>query len=335
MFVIAGEYNLDKKLGMVADRCTICGSVTLLSATKLARMDHAYFIPVSSRKQLGTVLVCSECKGKSVCSPQSFACFLPEKEARSLSLNEVLLRTNPRLAESMNHRARLERESLGAPEVARKDGINPRVELAFLKISCLSGNDKRIVELQAKLAQWGALDSATQSRILSDVDTLAGEYERREASEHFLNFVAQRFKPEISGLPKLMSFVLPLIPGIAFTMIFLNGNETRMATGLALSFVPALAVGLLANWYFLRQMHKQFFRSVFLPEADERGLRMAPVIELLGTVDTDDLRIDERHRGMARAIPLLKQVLAEQNRYVEMTNELHDSKPEQIDALHQ
>src|SRR5436309_1747319 len=112
MFVIAGEYNLNKKLGIVADRCAICGEVTLLRATKLARMDHAYFIPVSYRKQLGTVLACSECKGKSMCCPQSFSCFLPEKEARSLPLGEVLLRTNPHLAESISHRARLERESL-------------------------------------------------------------------------------------------------------------------------------------------------------------------------------------------------------------------------------
>jgi hypothetical protein len=123
-----------------------------------------------------------------------------------------------------------------------------------------------------------------------------------------------RFTPDIEGLPKLTCFVAPLIPGIALTMIFLNGAGNLMAMGLFLSFVPALVFGLLLNRFFINRLHKRFFRRVLLPEAEIRSVEISDVIEMLSKVAVNDQRIDPRWRAMAKSLPLLKQLLVDQSR---------------------
>ncbi len=44
MFIIAGESESEKKLGVVADKCLICGQVTVLRVTQIQGRPHIYLI---------------------------------------------------------------------------------------------------------------------------------------------------------------------------------------------------------------------------------------------------------------------------------------------------
>ena len=315
--VVAGEYNLDKTLGWVAGRCAVCGQLTLLRAKNIVRQGHAWFIPIESRRLLYTELKCQQCGGKSSCEQKAFASFLPKEEANSLHFGEVLLRTNPGLANNIGNRARLEEEVRNSAGQTL-GGRDPRVELAFAKIAELNRNDPRVIQWQASLAQWGTLDEAYRRQLLAEIDTRCAEQERGTACAHFLRLMAERFKPDFEGLPKLMCFVLPLLPCIAFTMVFLNKDQTTMATGLFLSFVPSFVVGFLMNRFFLRRLHRRFYRTVFLPEVERRNVELETVVSMLCQVDVKDQRIDPRVRAMAKSLPLLQEMLVDDERGLEI-----------------
>lgn len=319
MLVIAGDYNLDKDLGVVADRCAICGEIGLLRATKIVRLAHAYFIPIGSRRYLGATLACADCGGTAPCDLRKYADFVPRDEAQSLPIGEILLWTNPRLAETISHRALLEQEVRSGVNDA-PDGRDPRVELAFTKLNRLNLQDPKIIQLQANLARWNNLEAASRMKLLSDVDALAEDKERRDACGYFVNRVAQRFKPDLSGLFVMLPFAAPLVPGVSFSMIFLSQDAGLLVRGLAASFIPSLIFGLLVNRFILRRSHKRFFRNVLLPEAESRGIRVGDIIELFERFNVAETGPTERLRVMAKSMPLLKEVLAEQNRYFEMPN---------------
>lgn len=322
MLVIAGDYNLDKNLGAVADRCPICGEITILRVTKLVRLAHAYFIPVGARRYLGAIMACGDCGGTSPCEQQKYAGFVPYNDAKDMEIGEVMLRTNPRLAEAISRRALLEQELLNA-DGDSCENRDLRVALALVKIADLDPRDLSVIRLQASLMQWNSLDALSQSKVLSDIDVLAAQKERTDACAYFINRVAQQFKPELTGLFVMLPFAAPLIPGISLSMVFLNANAKTLATGVALSFFPSLVFGLIVNRFILRQRHKRFFRTILLPEAECHGIQIRDIIEMLDRFNVAETGPNENLRSLARAMPLLKEVLAEQNRYLEASSDDH------------
>ncbi len=134
MFIIAGESESEKKLGVVADKCLICGQVTVLRVTQICRRPHIYLIPLGSAKPVATILTCNGCGGKATGGPHAFAQFLTEKQAKTMSVGEILEQTNPPLAKAIAYRAQLEiavREGRGAAA----GGPDPRLQLAFARLA--------------------------------------------------------------------------------------------------------------------------------------------------------------------------------------------------------
>jgi membrane protein implicated in regulation of membrane protease activity len=308
VFIIHGTRTDEKKLGVVADECPVCGEVTSHRLSEFYRADHLYFIPMGRGELVGAVLTCMQCGREYGSAAGAYAAPLSEKEARSLEPRELLERTNPRLAQQIELRARWEQEASAVTQapVGRPD---PRVKLAFAQLADVDRRDARVIEYHALLAQWSALDPARQARLLRDIKQLTADERKRKAADGFAVLVAQRFKAEMDGALTFLTGLVVLVAGITVAAILLTGME--LAIGIIGSIILALVVAMIMHRKYQRRAHRRFFRKVMLPEAQRKGIEIAPVIEFLSGVDCRDVRIDAQLRALAAAVPLLKEVLAE------------------------
>jgi hypothetical protein len=313
MLIIHGTRTDEKFLGMVADNCLLCGKLSLLSMVQYRERQHIYFIPFGAGKLVSTVLKCEGCGGASTCQPGAYADWLPQKLAKSLDFSEVLERTNPKLAEANAYRADLEKRVRESVPVGPR-GIDARVELAFVKMASLDANNPRVNVTQAKLAQWSFLDGAAQSNLLREVDELVEQHRRQQSAIGFLNFIIQRFKPDKDGGAPFLIFMFVVFLGIGFSVKSTTGANTGVIFG---SLMAALGLSFWIERRMLRRRHKRFFRKRFLVELAKRNLSISEVMEPLLKINTSDKAIDARMRGMVKALPLLTEVLAEDNRYLD------------------
>lgn len=307
MFIVSGEYNAEKKRGCVADRCAVCGEVAVLEVSQIYRKSHVYFIPLGSGKLLGTVVICTNCGGKTASEGSAFTRLVTEEQAKTMLLSEVLERTNPRLGESVAYRSRLEREARdqrstvpGAPD--------PRLALAFARLAELSAAGSPCSELQARLSFSGTLSSTARDHLLREVDTVIAREQRSRASLAFVRRMSEQFKPEVDGC---LGFLVLLTVTTAGTILacFLHG--WAIAAGILAAVVAAVVLSARTHRALRRRVHKIFFRSVFLLEAQKRGVAPEDAVAQLRAIGSSGEPLDPGLRGLIGAIPLLIEVRCE------------------------
>lgn len=309
MFILHGEYDSQTKRGVVADKCAHCRKITLLQVTQHFRKSHLYLIPLGRGKLVATVLTCTECRGKIEGTLEQYAGVLPQKQAQALSLGEVLQETNPRLAGLLAYRARLERE---ARDFRPVDPTlpDPRVKLAFARLAELDLRDPQVIELQARLAQWGCLDEAGRNRVLREVDAHLRQMEEQEVRFLFIQSMAQNFKADVDGGLAFLTFIGLLALGIAGSVWLLG--EALLGAGIVASIVAASVCSYLAHRWLCRRTQRRFFRTKFLPEAESRGVDVGQVVQVLAHIRAAGAHADEKLLKLAQALPLLEGVLKEQ-----------------------
>jgi hypothetical protein len=309
MFIVFGEYDTESEIGVVADTCRVCGDLNVLRASRIFRKSHVYFLPVGSGKVKDTLVTCAGCNGKASFEPTNSTEFLPEKEALSMSLGQILWKTNPTLAESTAFRMRLENK------VAQRDlgslaGPDPRIQLAFVKIAELGSEDES-TKLSSLLERWATLDESMRHCLLRDIDAAVAEQKRWTRTKSFINVVSQQFEPEVGGLTAIATFAAILAFGGAGSAEFLKGQ------GLLIGFVALLVVAAISAftffWQYNRWARKKFFNETFLQQAVDRQIDLIDVMRLMAQIDVSDKSVDERLRAMIRALPLLKAILAQRN----------------------
>jgi hypothetical protein len=127
--------------------------------------------------------------------------------------------------------------------------------------------------------------------------------------------MADRLKPEIEGYIMLILFFGPVVPCFLVSLLFLERTQTNVAIGLGISFLSSIMIGVLVNRFLQRRSHRRFYREVILPEAARRKVDMGAVIAMLSQIDVNDQRVNERMRDLVKSLPLLTEVLAENDQY--------------------
>ncbi|MFL5338786.1 MAG: hypothetical protein ACJ8F7_01350 [Gemmataceae bacterium] len=312
MLFIHGEYNTEKHRGVVADHCGVCGEPTIHRITQHFRTPHLYFVALGSGNLTATLLTCTGCGLKTPCPDRRYAQTLGEVEAQSMHVGKVLLQTNPRLAEAIAYRAEL-RDQAHDLERAEEGQFDPRVALALSKMAALDCSNPRTIELQARIGRWAILDDAGQTRLLRDIDSLTAEIDARQSSALFVNLMVQRLKPGTDGFLEFLAFVVTLVGGGILTGMFLWPSNIGLMVGIVASLAAAVAAAVWTQRQVQRWKFGRFFRRVLLPEAATRDIDRAGIIEVLTGIDVNDKAIDARLRGMAKALPLLKELAGQQH----------------------
>jgi hypothetical protein len=325
MILISGEYYSIRVRGIVADKCSNCGRVTTLRVVERYRTAHLYFIPLGFGRQIGSYLKCCECGDKSAGTLENYAKVLPRKMAKGLTTGEVLQQTNPRLAESLACRARLEQDVLEARPAA-PGAPDPRMTLASVRLADLNSQDPRVLEFQDRIAHWNALDAVAQTKLLHAVDAFVNHCESHEATVRFLWVMGKRFRSRVSAGQGfgVLTFLAAVGLGIP-AMVFLLQQKEQRPIGALVVVLSAAVIAPIAGWWYRRRVHRRFFRSTFVPEADSREVGVALAVSLLQSVDPSDRQISRGVRSLANGLPLLKQVLDAEGRLEEIKWDLESS----------
>jgi hypothetical protein len=308
MFIFWGSYKSEKKRGVVADHCPTCAKVQPLTVTEYHRVAHLYGIPLpGSGTLLGTVLKCIECGGLSAHNPGAYARFVPEKEAKALTTGALLEQTNPQLAESIATRVQLERDVQNyQPTPGMPD---PRVKLAFAKLAEFDPRDRAVIDMQAKLAQWAALDSAGQSALLCEIDTLLERKENARTIVGFIRSVGQRFKPDVSGGLGFAAFIVTVVTCI--TAVCYLFPKDAIGFGILGSLVAGIVLWIVVQRKWAMHVRRRFYRNEFFPELENRGIDLRQAYACLAAIDPSDERVGKGVRGLVRTLPILREVAEE------------------------
>jgi hypothetical protein len=314
-FLIHGHYANQRDLGFVADWCGHCGNLHVHRVTQHRRVAHLYFIPLGSGEIVASTMTCTACDGPHDWRPERYTGYIPEDSARSLTLGQILWKTNPSVADSVATRMRLESDA-AAYQPSRGAGPDLRVALAFDKLADV--HEEGAEQQRSLLECWETLDSHSREHLLREVDQLAEHDGRERNKARFITALASRYKPG-DATWKFIVFVFAIIPGIVFSANYLKADGLELL-GFALSLVAALTATLLFHRWYTRHVYRRFFRREFVPEAQRRGVPVAEVVETLGCINPRDKRVDEHLRALARGLPVLNEVLGEAGDQLQMAN---------------
>ncbi|MBM3465259.1 MAG: zinc-ribbon domain-containing protein [Armatimonadetes bacterium] len=101
MFVIFGTKGREEPRGIVAEHCPSCGGPRPFNVIEHYEVGHIYYIPLGNGSKKGVGLRCVECRSEFHFNPHKYAAVLPASVARGCSFEELIERTNPRLAEQL------------------------------------------------------------------------------------------------------------------------------------------------------------------------------------------------------------------------------------------
>src|SRR5262249_45583734 len=95
---IWGPVTEIRDVGVMAERCPHCERITACLLRSVQSGFSLFFLKTfaSFREASG---FCTECHKAFHCDTWRYACVVPVKEARGLAIEELLIRTNPGLAE--------------------------------------------------------------------------------------------------------------------------------------------------------------------------------------------------------------------------------------------
>ena len=319
MLVIHGTYSSEKQRGIVVDQCAHCNAPTIHRITQHFRTPHLYFVPLGAQL-FATTIGCIECGAKKSCPKKRYARTLAELEARSMRVGEILLKTNPELAKTIEYRTQLNEQ---AHVLAGRgdESADPRVQLAFRRMAALDCDDQRAVELIEDLCRWPALDDLAQAQLLDEVEALVAKVDQERAGAQIVALLAERLKPEPDAFPEFAAFLIVLGVGTALTMQFLRGSTTGIVIGMVLSFAATIGATVWVHKRMRQWTIRRFFHKVLLPEANSRGISIASIGRALGEIDVTEKGIDPRLARMAEALPMLLQLLVEKSRNLDQQNQ--------------
>jgi hypothetical protein len=306
-FIIHGNYASQNDLGVVADRCGHCGNLRVHRVTEHRRIGHLYFVPLGRGEVVAATITCTACNGVHEWRPERYTGYIPEAKARALTLGQILWKTNPAVADTVATRMRLERDA-AAWQPGRDAGPDPRVALAFAKLADIHEDDS--IQQRSLLERWNTLDAYSQERVLRDVDGLAEGNRHARDRARFVRAAAHKFTP---GDHTAKYCVFGAVAFLCCPLGFVGLEPSGLgALGIVCGLAIALAAAWLFHWWYTRHVYRRYFRRQFLPEAERRGVPVAEVVETLGCIDPRDKQVDEHLRDLACGLPVLNQVLAEQ-----------------------
>src|SRR5438105_11676892 len=96
-FVFWGTKSRTDRHGIVGDLCGRCRSIKVFTVDDYYKVPHLYYISLGKGTFVGTIRTCWDCGGQFYCELESYDGFLNDSEGETLSMADILRRTNSRL----------------------------------------------------------------------------------------------------------------------------------------------------------------------------------------------------------------------------------------------
>jgi hypothetical protein len=225
--------------------------------------------------------------------------FLPEAHYQELSIVRILavLHDPTRVASDPGTKGML--AALPLLHQVLKEG-NPEGTVVEAAASLASSYPPRLRR---------ALPVSDVSQGARRVETVLEEQEERDAAARFVRVVGQSFKPDVDG-------------GVAFLVLFVTGallitlaafllSGVALFVGILVAIAAAIVAAVVTHRKFRRFSQRRFFLQTFLPGAHYQGVSVARAIAILEDTDPDNPGLQPGLRGMARLLPVLREILHE------------------------
>ena len=314
MFIIHGHYVRARQNGVVADHCRHCNEVTQLQLIQYYKVQHVYFIPMGSGSLVNSELTCTDCGMQSYTSPHDYLGIVSPKRAPSLSLGEVLDETNPRLAKLLAAIAELRKggEASTNESAAHKE----LVQDVCKKLWQLGPHHPAQGNWLPRLNEWSQLNRAAQTDLLREVGALHEETAQRVSRQRFIQTVAKHFKTDVDALLSRLALLLVSIGGIVASVVLMSDITLRWVGSLTSLVAGFVSLALVQRWQ-RRRAHRKFFQTILLPKATSQNIDLARFMEEVRGYQSSGTELDKKIRAMARALPMLEEMVREMGLPVE------------------
>jgi hypothetical protein len=303
--LIFGTIERTKYLGQVADRCAVCDDVQPFGIHEIFAVTHLSFIPLGMGTLTGATRRCLTCQTRGSCETDAYSSILTDREARSLSLEDLLRRTNPELLR-LRQQDHLWKECLGRP-LEGDDTVPPRPALETLR--ALSA-DSRVSQFLDRLLSWHQLPSSDRYQLLVEIDAYVNRHEMRDRALDLVMVLAQN-APDGAGCGSAM--VVGVLGVVLLPLCALGINILDLPPDLQGSafFYVMIATGVLAVIAFewsRRATYWRLFTDKLIEPLEAAGIDVGLVLKALDFLQQVKGQRNEV-RVMLRFRPLLTELL--------------------------
>jgi hypothetical protein len=265
MRTLWGPFTEINDLGVVAEQCPQCERITPCLLRSTSRGDYVFFLKSTKFSRENSCL-CTVCLKAFHCDYWRYAMVIKIKEAKALSIEELLTLTNPILAE-LNQ---MKEQIVGL-------GGDARFADAYQQLGGMRPGQWRSKQLQ-QLLNWNVLTEEARVELIQRIGAHARAWQlARQIAPSF---------PTQAGC--LISVVTMLVVGS--TTLLLPVNRILMVVVTMVSGVLAMTV---TNHLLMTPRVRRWTRTLLIREADEANVPLTCFLEVVKDVSDSRLNIAE------------------------------------------
>ncbi len=255
MGILGGPLTEVRELGVVAEQCPCCARVRPCAVRAECRGWRFLFVKKAAAPKTASCL-CGTCGMSFPCELWRYPALVPAAEAAALPAEELLARTNPRLAERLQLQ-----EQVGAL------GGDPRFAAAYEQLEGMQAGELHSLLLQHLLV-WECLGEEQRTRLVERIGACSRAW-----------LVARQVAP---GFPDHAGLLPAFLAALAVWSSFAWLPVVRDWLWGPLVFLGGCAVAALTAAVLLRRQVRGWTREVLVPAAQRANVSLAC---FLGVVD--------------------------------------------------
>lgn len=320
--IIWGKKIRTEPRGIVAEKCSVCGDTERFAVTDYYEVEHIYYIAIGRGTRVDCTSECARCRSQFRIAPDNYDDYLPPADADMLSLDEIVDRTNPRLAYSRDMRRGLETMAREQPSRAPGDtatGVtvpgtpvrevplpmqDAELREAIGRLEPYEGTGQEVAKLMRRLQSWPILDAASRAGLLQEVNAFIETQQKTTRAVSFFNSMAAALPPRLGCLPAT------LLAGIFISGFFLTRItywHAYYSVGYAvIGILAVLATNLIVNAVLLRR----WMRRTFVAKAIREKIDASTLVTVMANAAHSPDRIDDKVRALASEWPYVKRAMA-------------------------
>src|SRR5262249_18563462 len=167
-----------------------------------------------------------------------------------------------------------------------------------------------------RLNQWSQLNRAVQIDLLREVGALHEETAQRDGRQRFMQTVAKDFTTDVDALLSMLALLLVSIGGIVASVVLMSDLTLRWVGSLMSLVAGFVSLALVQRWQ-RRRAHRNFFQTILLPKATSQNIDLARFMDEVRGYQSSGSELAKKIRAMARALPMLEEMVREMGLPVE------------------
>jgi hypothetical protein len=260
MWNIWGPATEIKHLGVVAERCPFCERIVPCNVRAVCQGDYVFFLKVAATTEK-TSCTCQVCAGSFPCMLWCYPDLVPAQEASAVSVDDLLARTNPGLAERVQLKEQV--SALGG---------DARFTTAYEQLDGMPAGELH-AGLLKELLDWGRLKDEQRDRLVQRIGSCARAWQ-----------FAREMAPEFPGhgcLPPLLAALV-----VWSALLWEPAARGRLWGAITVVAAGCVAAALISHVLLARRV-RRWAREVLVFEAQRANVSLpcflAVVDDLSGT----------------------------------------------------